>query len=516
MLIRSSSTGTCRLAPFSESPKKRDFETFNHTHINYIKHHPFFNHHKLSSSSSSSSSLLNLAPLTTSGSSPVSEYYNQETNTTASSGGGLRRAFSDSNLERLAGHSRHESMLHTAPSLSIFNQNDGLEGEEGKEEALMRTATIGESIEAKGSGDFSFGSNTNMGLIEEEGEEEQDGGLNGIEKLGIEDHKEPVSPPMYLAAGLGIDGIDLGGDGRGGGLGGVDLITLPQFDGVDDAEDYYKRMINGYPCHPLFLSNYARLLQSKGDLHGAEDYFHRAALADPNDGEILMQHAKLDWELHHDQNRALANFERAVQTAPHDSHVLAAYASFLWEVDNDEEETSQTENVQVGDGILNRPDNLSTSKEFTPLQLSEKLKIAAGGHVVTEMDKGENTEDNYRKMVEENPCNSLVLRNYAEFLYQTKGDLRGAEEFYSRAVLADPGDGEIMAQYAKLVWELHHDQDKALCYFESAVEAAPGNSYVLGAYASFLWDIEEDEDDGISQFQVHKHDECAVTAAASV
>ncbi|KAL7212744.1 hypothetical protein ACSBR2_015428 [Camellia fascicularis] len=65
-------------------------------------------------------------------------------------------------------------------------------------------------------------------------------------------------------------------------------------------------------------------------------------------------------------------------------------------------------------------------------------------------------------MVEENPSNPLFLRNYAQFLYQSKRDLQGAEQYYSRAVLADPADGEIISQYAKLVWELHHDQDKAM------------------------------------------------------
>lgn len=59
-------------------------------------------------------------------------------------------------------------------------------------------------------------------------------------------------------------------------------------------------------------------LQSKGDLHGAEEYYYRATLADPEDGEILMKHAKLEWELHHDQDKALINFERAIQASPQD------------------------------------------------------------------------------------------------------------------------------------------------------------------------------------------------------
>lgn len=103
-------------------------------------------------------------------------------------------------------------------------------------------------------------------------------------------------------------------------------------------------------------------------------------------------------------------------------------------------------------------------------------------------------EEHYKRLVEENPGNPLFLRNYAQFLYQTKRDLQGAEDNYSRAILADPKDGEILSQYAKVVWELHHDQDRASSYFERAVQASPEDSHVQAAYANFLWESEEYED----------------------
>ncbi|KAJ6359739.1 hypothetical protein OIU77_003863 [Salix suchowensis] len=57
-------------------------------------------------------------------------------------------------------------------------------------------------------------------------------------------------------------------------------------------------------------------IPSKGELHKAEEYYRLATLADPTDSKILMQYAKLESELNHDQGRALVNFERAVQAAP--------------------------------------------------------------------------------------------------------------------------------------------------------------------------------------------------------
>ncbi|KAJ9182341.1 hypothetical protein P3X46_006345 [Hevea brasiliensis] len=499
MLLRNSSNPATvtLISPFSGSPS-RDLDTINTKH-----------HH------------LNLTPFSCGTLSPFSEL-NQEASSFRLRG--FRRAWSDSNLERLEYPScdkeelhfsttpnkfpkRHcKAMLRGAPSFSIFNVNDVLGDQENRggdvgreQEDLMRTITIGDSIEAKGSGEFN-----NMGLIEEEGD------LNGIENLNLEEAKEPVSPPLYLASGLGIDGIDFGG-GNGGGVGGFDL-TSPNFNESGDLEEYYKRMVDEFPCHPLFLANYAQLLQSKGDLHGAEDYYHRATLADPEDGEILLKYAKLEWQLHHDQGRALSNYERAIQAAPQDSHVLAAYASFLWEIDDDgEEDTFQATHIKVeSEENLTMPGNSATNQDFKPLQVPPRLTIDVADHSTSDSDTGNNVEEYYRRMVEENPSNSLVLRNYAQFLYQ-KGDLPGAEEYYSRAVLADPGDGEIMSHYAKLVWEAHRDHSKASSFFEQAVQAAPEDSHVVAAYASFLWETEGNEEDSTNPDQFHN--EGSVTTA---
>ncbi|KAF6157914.1 hypothetical protein GIB67_015230 [Kingdonia uniflora] len=90
-----------------------------------------------------------------------------------------------------------------------------------------------------------------------------------------------------------------------------------------------------------------------------------------------------------------------------------------------------------------------------------------------EPQDGSNIEEYYKQMVIENPCKPLFLRNYAQFLYQNNGDLRGAEEYYSRALLSDPRDGEILSQYAKIIWELHRDYERASGYFERAVQVAP-------------------------------------------
>lgn len=150
-------------------------------------------------------------------------------------------------------------MLRTEPSFCIYNSEDG-EKDGVKNDGLLpsgRSVTIGDNI---GSGDFSFGKN-GMGLIEENGDEkeqddENEGFYYGLEKLKIEEIERPVSPPMYLATGFGMDGNGVGG---GGGFG-VDFKTSC-FDQLEDVEEFYKRLVCEDPSNALFLRNYAQLLQ---------------------------------------------------------------------------------------------------------------------------------------------------------------------------------------------------------------------------------------------------------------
>lgn len=109
---------------------------------------------------------------------------------------------------------------------------------------------------------------------------------------------------------------------------------------------------------------------------------------------------------------------------------------------------------------------------------------------------GVSMEEHYKRMLEVNPGDPLFLRNYAQFLYQIKGDVEAAEEYYSRAILADQEDGETLSQYAKIIWELHHDKERAASYFERAVRVSSESSHIHAAYARFLWDTEDEEDLG--------------------
>jgi len=107
----------------------------------------------------------------------------------------------------------------------------------------------------------------------------------------------------------------------------------------------------------------------------------------------------------------------------------------------------------------------------------------------------DNTEGYYKKMIEANPGNGLLLGNYAKFLKEVRGDLAKAEEYCGRAILASPNDGNLLSFYGDLIWESKRDADRAETYFDQAVKTDPGDCYVMASYARFLWDAEEEEEE---------------------
>lgn len=56
----------------------------------------------------------------------------------------------------------------------------------------------------------------------------------------------------------------------------------------------------------------------------AEEYYGRAILEDPEDGELLSLYGNLIWTTQRDEERAKSYFHQAVDASPNDWYVFAA------------------------------------------------------------------------------------------------------------------------------------------------------------------------------------------------
>ncbi|XP_047045782.1 uncharacterized protein LOC124650282 [Lolium rigidum] len=103
------------------------------------------------------------------------------------------------------------------------------------------------------------------------------------------------------------------------------------------------------------------------------------------------------------------------------------------------------------------------------------------------------TEQWYELAVAEEPGNSLILANFAQFLYLTRNDHKRAEHYFERAVRADPADAEALSRYATFLWKARDDVAAAEETYQEAIAADPGNAHYAAAYAHFLWNTGGDE-----------------------
>jgi len=63
-------------------------------------------------------------------------------------------------------------------------------------------------------------------------------------------------------------------------------------------------------------------MQVEKDTTRAEEYYGRAILANPSDGELLSLYGALIWETQRDEARAKSYFDQAIHAAPNDWYNL--------------------------------------------------------------------------------------------------------------------------------------------------------------------------------------------------
>ncbi|KAM7496462.1 hypothetical protein LguiA_020876 [Lonicera macranthoides] len=97
------------------------------------------------------------------------------------------------------------------------------------------------------------------------------------------------------------------------------------------------------------------------------------------------------------------------------------------------------------------------------------------------------TELLYQARLSEDPSSSLLLANYAQFLFLVAQDYDRAEDYFKRAVKVEPKDPEAFSKYASFLWRARNDLWAAEETYLEAISIESTNSHYAAIYAHFLW-----------------------------
>ncbi|CAJ2653336.1 unnamed protein product [Trifolium pratense] len=139
----------------------------------------------------------------------------------------------------------------------------------------------------------------------------------------------------------------------------------------------------------------------------------------------------------------------------------------------------------------------------TMMKLVSQVSVEIEGDQYEEYEK---TDAYYKKHIRLTPYNSLLLSNYAQFLFLVMKDNDGAEEYYKQSVVVDSPEGEAYCRYADFLWWIRKDTWAAELRYLQALEADPGNTFYLSKYASFLWNTGGGQQENSTSFPIEELD----------
>ncbi|KAK2377153.1 Tetratricopeptide repeat (TPR) superfamily protein [Trifolium repens] len=139
----------------------------------------------------------------------------------------------------------------------------------------------------------------------------------------------------------------------------------------------------------------------------------------------------------------------------------------------------------------------------TMMKFVSQVSVEIEGDQYEEYEK---TEAYYKKHIGLTPYNSLLLSNYAQFLFLVMKDNDGAEEYYKQSVLVDAPEAEAYCRYADFLWRIRKDDWAAELRYLQALEADPGNTFYLSKYASFLWNTGGGQQENSNSFPIEELD----------
>ncbi|CAJ1970995.1 unnamed protein product [Sphenostylis stenocarpa] len=149
-----------------------------------------------------------------------------------------------------------------------------------------------------------------------------------------------------------------------------------------------------------------------------------------------------------------------------------------------EEEEMLWNSLQEKAAMLQKEMRSEVLDHHTRQRLVAPVSVKLEGDLYDEYLK---TERYYRKYLQRTPHCSLLLSNYAQFLFLVFRDITKAELYYKLSVQVEKPEAEAFSRYADFLWMVRKDVWAAELRYQQALQADPGNTYYLSKYASFSW-----------------------------
>ncbi|CAN4098754.1 unnamed protein product [Withania somnifera] len=157
---------------------------------------------------------------------------------------------------------------------------------------------------------------------------------------------------------------------------------------------------------------------------------------------------------------------------------------------------TREEELQIWNSIVDEASKMQASMKDEALDHETMQRFVSPIHANIEADDYADyfrTEFMYQMVLNQEPENTLLLSNYAQFLFLVAQDYDRAEEYFRKAAEVEPKDAEALNKYANFLWQVRKDLWAAEETFNQAIAAEPSNTFYAANYANFLWNTGGDE-----------------------
>ncbi|XP_055829742.1 uncharacterized protein LOC129899021 [Solanum dulcamara] len=151
---------------------------------------------------------------------------------------------------------------------------------------------------------------------------------------------------------------------------------------------------------------------------------------------------------------------------------------------------TREEELQIWNSIVDEASKMQASMRDESLDHETMQRFVSPIHANIEVDDYADyfkTELLYQMALNQEPQNTLLLTNYAQFLFLVAQDYDRAEEYFKKAAEVEPKDAEALNKYANFLWQVRKDLWAAEETFNQAIAAEPSNNFYAANYAHFLW-----------------------------